>query len=191
MRLTPVMRTRGTVSILTLAVVLILTGAPAGAGWPSPQGGSAGASGGQAPSDAEVRERAAKLIEKQHEDDAALDVYERTEHYLDRTSGASPHILLDKTYRVIPTGGGTMKLLVSDHGMPADPQEYMRELGTLRGILEMMANPADPRAKTAYDKYQKRQQDRAEFVDVGRTAFVVKLQDRDECKSRTCDDFLL
>ena len=77
------------------------------------------AAGVSAPSDAEVRERSAKLIENQHNDDTALEQYERIEHYLDRTAGANPRVLLDKTYRVVPTGGGTMKIALTDQGTPA------------------------------------------------------------------------
>ncbi len=55
----------------------------------------------------------------------------------------------------------------------------------------MMANPNDPRAKTAYEKYQKRQHERAEFVDMSQTAFVVKWQDREVWNGRPCDVFTL
>jgi hypothetical protein len=190
----PRKRRRGVASILALAAAsaLVAGAASSAGGLPAvPQAGRAEVSASQAPSDSEVRDRTAKLVENQHNDDAALDVYERTEHYLDRTSGANPRVLLDKTYRVVPTGGGTMKLEVSAQGAPDDPQEYRRQLATLRGTLEMMANPNDPRAKTAYDKYQKRRHERAEFLDTARSAFLVKWQDRETRNGRLCEVFLL
>jgi hypothetical protein len=180
---------RSVISILVLAAGSLLTGgAPARPAVAPTQAGAAGVS---TPSDTEVRERSAKLIENQHNDDTALEQYERVEHYLDRTAGTSPRILLDKTYRVVPTGGGTMKLPLTDQGTTVDPAEYRRQLEMLQGILEMMANPNDPRAKTAYDKYQKRQHERAEFVDMSQTAFVVKWLDREVWNGRPCDVFTL
>jgi hypothetical protein len=172
-----------------ILLIVLATGSFAGGGSRSRAGASAPLpQAGEKPlSDAEVNERAAKLIENQHKDDMALETYERTEHEVDRTTGTSTHVILDKTYRVIPTGGGTMKLLVSDHGMPVDPKEYLQQLGTLRGILEMMANPGDSRAKAAYEKYEKRQHDRAEFLDMARTQFVVKWQGREFLNGHMCE----
>ena len=144
-----------------------------------------------APSDSEVRERAQQLIANQHKSDVALDEYERVERYVDRTSGADSRVTLDKTYRVVPTGGGTMKLLIKDQDQPSDPAEYRRQLRTLRDILQMMANPDDPKAKAAYAKYQKRKQDRNAFVDVAGDAFLVKWIDREMYKGFVCDVFQL
>jgi hypothetical protein len=192
--MSPVPR-RTLVSIIVLAASVVTGGAlsAVGARGPLPQAdtGAPKAPGENSPSDAEVSERAAKLIENQHKDDVALEVYERMEHEVDRTTGASTRIILDKTYRVVPTGGGTMKLLIADHGMPVDPKDYLQQLGTLRGILETMANPNDSRAKAAYEKYQKRQHERADFLEMARTAFVVKWQDREVLNGRMCDVFTL
>ena len=48
------------------------------------------------------------MIANQHNDDEALDDYERVEHHSDRTGGANPRILEDKVYRVVPTGTGNL-----------------------------------------------------------------------------------
>jgi len=181
-----------TVSILALVVGSMLAEVPPARPAPAvAQNNSPGISAATVPSDAEVRERATKLIQNQHNDDAALEQYERTEHYVDRTSGTNAHVILDKTYRIVPHGGGTMKILLSDHGIPTDPQEYRRQLELLRGVLEMMANPNDSRAKAAREKYQKRQHERADFVDMTQAAFVVKWQGREACSGRPCDLFSL
>jgi len=145
----------------------------------------------KAPAETEIHERAAKLIQNQHTNDAALEQYERVEHYVERTTGPNSRVILDKTYRIVPNGGGTTKILLSDHGMPIDPKDYRRELELLRGILEMMAHPDDSRAKAAYEKYQKRQRERADFVDVARSAFVVKWEGRETCDGRACEVFVL
>src|SRR5271154_2308593 len=102
---------------------------------------------GPAMSADEMNNRAQKLIVNQHNDDEALDLYDRVEEHTERTGGTNPHTLDDKTYRVVPTGGGTQKILLRDAGQPIDPAEYRRQLQILEGVLQMMANPQDSRAK--------------------------------------------
>jgi hypothetical protein len=170
------------------AFALDLRGAAAQDAKPAAAEGGTQAS---APSDAEVRERAKALIANQHRSDVALDEYERIERYVDRTAGKESRVTFDKTYRVVPTGGGTIKLLIKDQDQPSDPAEYQRQLHTLRDILEMMANPDDPKAKAAYAKYQKRKQDRNAFVDVAGDAFLVKWSGSETYKGFACDVFEL
>ena len=40
----------------------------------------------------------------------------------------SPKILEDRTYRIVPTGTGTMKMLISDRGKQVEPADYRKEL---------------------------------------------------------------
>src|ERR1700675_3628604 len=76
------------------------------------------------PSDEEIRDRAAKVVANQHHEDEAGEQYEHIERHVDRTAGNNPRVLEDKTYRVVPTGLGTMKLLLKDGEKPADPAHY-------------------------------------------------------------------
>lgn len=143
----------------------------------------------QAPSDTEMRARAQKLIDNQHRNDEALEQYERIERHVDRTSGDTPRVLEDKTYRVVPTGSGTMKLLLKDSTNPVDPAEYHRQLIAWRDLLEIMLKPDDPRTKTAYEKLQKKKQDRKELVDATLNAFVTKWIGQETRNGRVCDVF--
>jgi hypothetical protein len=143
----------------------------------------------QAPSDAEIQVRAQKLIDHQHHNDEVLEQYERVERHVDRTGGDTPRVLEDKTYRVVPTGSGTMKLLLKDGTNPADPAEYHRQLIAWRDLLELMLKPDDPRTKTAYEKLQKKKQDRKELVDATRNAFVTKWIGQQTRNGRLCDVF--
>jgi hypothetical protein len=190
----PMLR-RATVTLLATAVGSLFAAPapvrPAGVESRFSQAALPDTTAARAPSDSELRERTAKLIENQHNDDAALDQYERVEHYVDRTTGSNSRVILDKTYRVVPNGGGTTKVLLLDRGMPSAPEDYRRQLEMLRGILQMMTDPNDSRAKSAYEKYQKRQHDRADFVEVARSAFIVKWQSRETCGGRPCDAFSL
>jgi hypothetical protein len=145
----------------------------------------------QAPSDAEIRERGQKLIQNQHLDDAALDQYERIEHQVNRTAGANPRILEDKLYRVVPTGTGTLKILLKEDNKATDPVLYRQQLQTWKELLELALKPDDSRAKLAYSKWQKKKTDRADLVDATREAFLTKWLGQEAVNGRPCDVFEL
>jgi hypothetical protein len=139
------------------------------------------------PSDAEIAARAKVLLEHQHSNDEALEQYERVEHHVDRTGGATPRVLDDKTYRVVPTGTGTMKLLLKDGDRPVDPEDYRKQLVAWKELLELMLKPEDSRTKSAYAKWQKRKDDRKELLDATRDAFLITWDGQETCNGRACD----
>jgi hypothetical protein len=139
------------------------------------------------PSPAEIDLRAQKLVANQHHNDAALEEYERVEHQVSRTGGDNPRVLEDRTFRVVPTGSGTMKLLLKTDGKPADPVEYRKQLQAWADLLALMLKIDDPRTKTAYAKWQKKQQDRADLVDSSRLAFSVTWIGLENRNGRECD----
>ncbi len=143
----------------------------------------------QAPTDAEVRARAQKLIDNQHRNDDALEQYERIERHVDQTAGDTPRVLEDRIYRVVPTGTGTMKLLLKDNGKSAEPADYHKQLIAWRDLLEVMLKPDDPRTKSAYEKSQKKKQERKELVDAARDAFSTKWLGQETRNGRLCDVF--
>ncbi|MGA7626302.1 MAG: hypothetical protein WB630_19925 [Candidatus Acidiferrales bacterium] len=144
---------------------------------------------GPGPSDAEIEARSLKLLENQHRNDEALEQYERVERHVDRTGGAAPKVLEDKTYRVVSTGTGTLKLLLKENDKPADPAEYHRQLLAWRDLLEIMLKPEDPKAKIAYAKSEKKKADRRELVDAAREAFLTKWAGQETRNGRVCDVF--
>ncbi|MGA8222270.1 MAG: hypothetical protein WB780_11500 [Candidatus Acidiferrales bacterium] len=139
------------------------------------------------PSDDEIRDRTAKVISNQHHDDDVVEQYERTERHVERTSGSDGRILEDKTYRVVPTGLGTMKLLLKDGNKPSDPAEYIKQLQAWKETLELVLKPDDSRTKTATAKWQKKRHDRAELVDAAHDAFTMKWIGRETFHGRLCD----
>jgi hypothetical protein len=184
---------------MRLAIVIVIA-ALAPAGWePAPGlqtassssartqfGVSAGARE-QPPSDEEIRARTQKVLANQHNDDLALELYERVERHMDRTGGANPRTTQDRTYRVVPTGGGTMKILLWEDGKRVDPADYRRQLQEWEGVLEMMARPNDPKGNAAREKYEKRQRERAKFVDAIKEAFIPKWVRRETYNGHLCD----
>jgi hypothetical protein len=145
----------------------------------------------RAPSDDEIRDRAKKLLANQHRDDEALELYERVERHVDRTGGANPRTIDDRTYRVVPTGVGNQKILLHEEGKPTDPAIYSRQMQTLKDLLATMANPNDPRAKAAFAKFDKRMRERAQFVDAASGAYITKWIGRESRNGRDCDVFEL
>ncbi len=151
------------------------------------QAGSKGTPQLQPLSDAEMHARALKVIANQHRDDEALDQFERVERVSDRTAGANPRTLVDKTYRVVPTGSGTYKILLKDGEKPADPSEYRRQLQQWSEALELALKTSDSRTKTANEKYQKRLRERAEIVDATDEGYIRRWLGGEVMDGHVCD----
>jgi hypothetical protein len=176
------------IAALAMASVLPADGwRPFGSSQPKPQAGSPASSQVQPLTDDELRARTQKLLENQHSDDAALELYDRVERHIDRTGGANPRTIDDKTYRVVPTGTGNTKILLQEEGQLTVPSAYASQMQTLLAVLQAMANPDDPKTKAAYAKFQKRMHERAQFVDAAREAYVAKWVARENRNGRDCD----
>ena len=145
----------------------------------------------QGPSSAEISARAQKLIANQHADDDALEQYERIERHLVLAAGPNPRTVEDEMYRVVPTGTGTFKMLLKDNGTPTNSAEYRRQLQAWEEVLELMLKPNDSRAKTAYEKYNKRRRERAQLVDAMAHSFAIQWQGQETVRAHLCDVFEL
>lgn len=119
------------------------------------------------PEDGHIKDLAKRAIDGQHEADLMELDYERIEHRITRNidDKQNSHILDDRTYRVVPTGAGTLKILLNDNGHPVDPGQYHLALQNWERSLEMSLNPDDPRVKASLAKSEKREQERNELVD--------------------------
>lgn len=137
--------------------------------------------------DEELRVRTQKLLANQHSDDEALELYDRVERHIDRSGGANPRTIDDKTYRVVPTGMGNTKILLHEEGKSTDASAYARQLQTLEDVLQTMANPDDPKGKAAYAKFQKRMHERAQLVDAASEAYTAKWVAREPWNGHDCD----
>ena len=153
--------------------------------------GQSAMSAAPGPSESDIRERTKLLTDNQHKDDEALEQFEHIDHYIDRTSGASPRTIEDRTYRVVPHGVGTMKILVKNGDTPVSPAEYRRQLLLWEGVLETMTRPDDPKAKSYLEKYEKRKGERQHFVDAAGEAFLVKWVGAETKNGHPCDVFEL
>lgn len=139
------------------------------------------------PTAAELNASVQRLIANQHRNDAALEQYERIEHQVSRTGGDNPRVIEDRTFRVVPTGSGTMKLVLKVDSKPADPADYRKQLQAWADLLALMLRTDDPRTKAAVAKWQKRQQERAELVDSSPQAFTLSWVGIENRDGRRCD----
>lgn len=107
----------------------------------------------------------ARVIANQHRDDATLDTFERIERHVERDGGPNGPITSDKTYRVVPTGSGNLKLLIEENGQRVPPDEYQRELREWARVLDVAVHPNDPREVAALAKQQKKFEARTRLID--------------------------
>ena len=119
----------------------------------------------------EIRALASRVISNQHRDDEASDAFEHIDLLFDRLGDAASAATETKMFRVVPTGTGTLKLLLKENGKPVQPQEYQRQLKIWAQILEVAVRPDDPRQKASLEKWRKKRKERADLVDSALDAF--------------------
>jgi hypothetical protein len=118
----------------------------------------------------------------QHANDAALYGFERLER---RRSFADDHVSADRTYRVVPTGTGTLSLLVRRGNTQVSPAEYRQELENWAQVLRHAINPTDPHQQESERRRRERDQQRAELVDAVLQAFRFTVDGEERHASRT------
>ena len=114
-----------------------------------------------------------RTIANQHRNDAAADSFERIERHMSHSGSDSGPVTQDKTYRVVPTGSGTLKLLIRDGSKNVSDSLYRRQLRDWENILKVAVHPDDPRQVAVLAKQHKRQKDRARFVDAAHDAYKI------------------
>ncbi len=139
----------------------------------------------QAPASAvpDVKSLVARTIAGQHRNDEALAEYERRERKQTfRHDESQP--AEDKIYRVVPTGTGTLRLLVEESGRNVAPDFYRKQLRDLEQALLWALNPAESKQKQRVEKGKRRARERAELVDAVGEAFRFTWQGREARNGR-------
>ena len=120
------------------------------------------------PQQGEIVEKARlfdSVLAHQHEDDRALQEFERTEHRQLRDHSSDAVALADTTSRLVPTGAGWARINLADHGKPLDQATLHREMADVERSLEDALSGTSSEAKTEKEKIQRRNSDRAETLD--------------------------
>jgi hypothetical protein len=120
----------------------------------------------------QIHDLMVRTIANQHRDDTMLDSFERTER---QTVQATSESLAsgDRVFRVVPTGSGTLRLLLSANGTPVSAALYQHQLHDWENVLQVAVHPNDPREVAVLAKQRKRQKDRAGLVDSVLNAYQV------------------
>jgi hypothetical protein len=139
----------------------------------------------------QVRELMSRTVENQHRDDAALDSFERTERHVTHAGGLDGPATDEKTYRVVPTGSGTLRLLIGENDAPVPAILYRRQLRDWESILEVAVHADDPREIAVVAKQQKRRKERARFVDTVLSAYQITWLGRELHDGRTVEKLQL
>jgi hypothetical protein len=159
---------RWTAAAVTLAVVLAAPSFSAtGARTQAPS---------ESPSEGEVRALVARAIAAQHNNDAALAEYERRER---RQVFKGERVAEDKTHRVVPTGTGTLRLLMEENGRGVTPEFYRKQLRDLEQALVWALDPNEAKQRQRVEKWQRRSRERRELVDAVGQAFRFTWQGRE------------
>jgi len=163
------------VLVALLAATLAASGALAAGSAPA----------GQEPAEltaVEIHALVARTIANQHHNDQATYEYEHIEHRLRlRGSRATD----DRTYRVVPTGTGTLSLLVKEGQQAVGLDRYLKQLESWEHVLTVALNPNDPHEKESEQLRRKRDHDRAELVDAVGEAFTFTSLGREVLNGRS------
>jgi hypothetical protein len=140
-----------------------------------------------APAADQARALAYAAIDKQHDDDAALEQYERTERQVTHRTASPASAIEDRTSRIVPTGTGTLKLLLKDRGKLVDSATQMQNLRAWIAALEDSLRSNDPAMKPVFDKAEKRRRDRHDLLEAMKQAFHAKWLGREMVDGQMAD----
>lgn len=171
-------------------LALALAAALAAGVWPaaaayrqSPQAPAQGSD--KPPTPEEVRRMTDRILDNQRRNEASLAEFERREHRREWRDTAKKILREEKVYRVVPTGTGTIKLVLEEKGQPVKPEYYVEQLRVLEQALDTAANrPDDPGQRRAIEKWEKRRAERKELVDTVSDAFEVRWLGRETRNGR-------
>ena len=112
-----------------------------------------------------------RVISRQKQNEAALDVYERMERLEVRKNGSDAAPASVRVTRVIPSGTGMDRIPVGPDGLPADAAAYRADLAKLEKALALLVNN-NRSQRDAVEKFAKRKKERNDLIDATRSAFL-------------------
>lgn len=171
---------RGRIAHLVLALVMA-----------QPAGAAQAGADDRAPSPEERRTLIERVIANQHRNDAAMELYERLERRQARKNEQQTALAEEKTFRVVPTGTGTVRVLVEENGRAVDAAHYRKQLRDLEQALIWALDPAEPKQKRRVEKAARRARERTEMVEAARDAFLFNWAGRETSNGRRLAKFAL
>ncbi len=125
------------------------------------------------PSRQELRALLERVIATTHRSDAAEAEFARTEHWIERRHAGDAGPVLDRVYRVYPTGTGTVKIVMADSGAQVTPEKFREELREVEQDLVWALDPDEPRQQARVVKWKKRTAERYRAVEAFRDGYEI------------------
>lgn len=132
----------------------------------------------------EIRALVARAIADQHADDREADVYDRTEHTVQKEGGKDA-ASTDTVDHVIPTGTGEARVTIDRNGKPVDAMAIEEQWREIAKELTARKNPNDPAVRDEFEREEHRERAHAEMIDAIGKAFCFSYQGRTTLDGRT------
>jgi len=142
-------------------------------------------------SDAERMALIDRTLANQNTNDEALQIFQRVERRVVHDHDMSPSAGEDRTVRIIPTGAGSARVLLAEHGRASDPSVIQSQMLITARMLEAAADSTNSQTKRDREKVEKRNKDRRELVAAIRDAFVFTWMGRETLNGRTVEKYHL
>jgi hypothetical protein len=126
----------------------------------------------EAAASAEHQPLISRTLANQNADDEALQLFQRVERRIVHDHDQSSNAGEDRTVRIIPTGTGSARVMLAEHGRPVDPAAIQSQMLITERLLEAAADSSNSQTKRDREKIEKRSRERRELVDAIRDAFV-------------------
>jgi hypothetical protein len=154
-------RTQAALTLLPLVTAAVL--------WSAAVAAQQSAAAQGAPlNDAQVRALVHRAIAMQHRTYEALDLYDRTEHIVNRDGDDKP---TDRTVRTVPVGASDVRVEINRDGQPVPPMEIADKWRYVLEVMEERTHRDDPDVKKEYEKAAKHRDDVTKMVDAIADAF--------------------
>jgi hypothetical protein len=132
---------------------------------------------------ADVPALLADVIAHQHRNDEALTLYERRELRVLRKKVEAPADE-ERLFRVVPTGTGTLKLILAENGVAVTSGYYREQLRELERVLLWALDPNESKQRQRVIKGQRRAKERYDTVEAAGQAFLCVPAGRDDAGGR-------
>ena len=143
------------------------------------------------PTEAERKSLIERTLANQNTDDEALQIFERVERHVVHEHDMNAAAGEDRTIRIIPTGAGSARILLAEHGRASDAEAIHTQMVATEHLLEGAADSSNPQTKRDREKIEKRNKDRKELVNSIHEAYIFTWMGREVRDGRTLSKFHL
>ena len=143
------------------------------------------------PSESDRKSLLERTLANQNNNDEALLIFQRVERRVIHDHDMSSSAGEDKTVRIIPTGAGSARILLAEHGRASDPSAIQAQMVATEHLLEAAADSSNPQTKRDREKIERRNHDRRDLVSAIGDAYIFTWIGREVRDGRTLSKFHL